>query len=537
MHPWIVIKLGGSSQSLEGYGALFRHIRNRIGDHRIAVVLSAVKGVTDKLINCGEADWRSASKIADEILGIHLSLMKKCGLEERTVTSLFRSFQHEVSAGLLPPGKRSNQSRINLLSYGELFSSYICYLFLQKHLDPGCDPLYLDTRWVMRTDHENDDGHGHLHQFCEFKFDRGKFVDLVGDGRVVVCPGFIASTPSGATCLLSRGGGDTSAAIVAHGLPSKVLEIWTDVNGMYSADPNRFPGARIIRDIGYEQAQELAAMGAKVLHPYCILPCMQKRIPIVIRNTYDCDRPEFTTIDGAGSRGGPYAITDQKGIVLFSVTSLNMWNNYGFVHDIFKVFSDLGINVNIITTSQFTISTTTDSTDRDALLRAKHRLSAKYQVEMTDHCSIVSIVGDQIHNEPFVDVAMDKLRRTGHRIHVIHYSANRLSVSFVIDTVHSDSVLIMLAEALERHLCDGERNAVPLTPVPGLQERNGGAIGDNPANGTACGVEPADPAHVENPSGISRNPVDSPPCNLPAPGKRRRAPALLGLVGLKDHFR
>ena len=182
-------------------------------------------------------------------------------------------------------------------------------------------------------------------------------------------------------------------ALIASSLLSDRYEVWTDVNGVFTADPNKIDNAQIIKEINYEQAQELSAMGAKILHPFSILPCKEKNIPIIIKNTFSHNSNNTCIHNIKNKINKLYAITDQHNVCVLKITSLNMWNNYGFVYDIFKEFSLLNMDVNIITTSQFSITTTTNEKDMSKIIKLEKVLSKKYNVEVFKDCSILSIVG------------------------------------------------------------------------------------------------------------------------------------------------
>src|SRR5262249_41477976 len=162
---------------------------------------------------------------------------------------------------------------------------------------------------------------------------------------VLVTQGFIASDEDTNTVLLGRGGSDTSAAYLAAKLRAQRLEIWTDVPGLFSADPRFTPTARLLRALHYDEAQELATSGAKVLHPRCILPARQYRIPL---HVYATQAPELlgTVLGAEGVDGGAQvkAVCTKKGITLVSMDSPGMWHQVGFLADAFQVFKSHGMS-------------------------------------------------------------------------------------------------------------------------------------------------------------------------------------------------
>ena len=176
-------------------------------------------------------------------------------------------------------------------------------------------------------------------------------------------------------------------------------------------------------------AQELSAMGAKVLHPYSIKPAEEKEIEIHIKNTYNSNNPG-TIISSTPSE--KIAVINQNNVNTFHIKSLNMWNNYGFVHDIFKDFSDLGIDVNIITTSQFVVSCTTDNNDIKKLMELYNKLSKRYEVKLFQKSNMITVVGNKIAlNNNFMEKLF--LVAKNYKVHITHFSSNHLSISFIVE--------------------------------------------------------------------------------------------------------
>ena len=180
-------------------------------------------------------------------------------------------------------------------------------------------------------------------------------------GQVVVTQGFIASDNEGNTVLLGRGGSDTSGAYFAAKLQAQRLEIWTDVPGMFSANPRSIPSARLLKALHYDEAQEIASNGAKVLHPRCILPVRQYGIPLYIHATQTPEL-EGTVISTAPGEGAAQvkAIALKKGITLISMESPGMWHEVGFLADAFKVFKDHGMSVDLVSTSETNVTVSLD---------------------------------------------------------------------------------------------------------------------------------------------------------------------------------
>ena len=254
-----------------------------------------------------------------------------------------------------------------------------------------------------------------------------------------ITQGFVCNTIDNKACLLTRGGSDTSASIFASKLNAKKMEIWTDVNGIYSGDPKTISNPKLIKYITYNLCQELAAMGAKVLHPYSIKPCQEKNIPILIRNTLDYNS-DYTVIgslsnlpiDENNKLEDSYIITNQNNITVFEIKSMDMWNQYGFLYHIFGLFSKCHIDVNIVITSQFSVSVTTNA-DSNKIYRVASLLEEKYVLTIYRNCTNVSIVNKDMRVNPYakqINDIIEKINR--HNIYIIHESSNHNSISYIM---------------------------------------------------------------------------------------------------------
>lgn len=413
---WKVLKFGGSSITKIGFDNIIdriKKIKELEENVQIMIVLSAKKNVTNLLIN----------KNYDIVKNIHNDFMNELDLNQDSKEIINKLYDF----------KKSNRS---IISLGEILSTSIFYEYLNsKVTNRLTTKLLYSTNFIKSKENFKDDAE--LYLSSEYYVDECILNAFLSYNSIYICQGFIGSTPDNRVCLMGRGGSDTTASLIANALNADCVEIWTDVNGMYTADPNKIKNSKIIEKINYDQAQELAAMGAKVLHPYCIIPCKLKNIPIFIRNTYDPYSKQVTHIMNY-NLNKTYAVTDQHNITVFNIESINMWNNYGFVYDIFKKFSKYSIDVNIITTSQFIISTTTDCSNKELLKNVFNELSEIYKVEIIYNCSIISIVGDSIKNKN-ISKALSISKK--YDIHMIHHSSNDLTLSFVVNKEDSIDLL------------------------------------------------------------------------------------------------
>ncbi len=403
-----VLKFGGTSQSVSTYKMILEIIKKE-PDTKFVIVLSAVKGITNKLLEFTESKNFSHW---DKIIEINDTLSK----ETLDYSCKFISDMKDKLWSL-------ENDKVEIVAMGEFFTTNILTDFLN---DKGVSTKFISSFDVIKSNMTNN---GLMYNKGEFTVDDAIIFETFKTNQVVVIPGFSGSSSDYKPCLLGRGGSDTTGAIIAAAVNASKYEIWTDVNGIYSCDPRIVSDAFIIDNIGYTSAQEIAAMGAKVIHPYCILPCAEKNIPIVIKNTFEPNAKVNTMIYNKNNNS-MYGVTIQNNVKVFKITSMNMWNNFGFVYDIFSIFKKYNVDVNIINTSQFNITTTTEDTNLENLLHVKNELEKKYTVELTFDNSIVSVVGENIKSYSRIGELFNHTKN--YDIILTSYSSNDMTLSWVV---------------------------------------------------------------------------------------------------------
>ncbi|MCH8134544.1 MAG: aspartate kinase [Proteobacteria bacterium] len=271
--------------------------------------------------------------------------------------------------------------------------------------------------------------------------------------------GFIASNSNGETVLLGRGGSDTSAAYFAAKLQATRLEIWTDVPGMFTADPRYVHSARLLAELHFDEAQELASTGSAVLHPRCISPLRRHKIPLFIRCT---SKPELpgTQVYAVTSEDEPQVkgISIRSDLTLIAMEGVDMWQEVGFLARAFECFSRNGVSVDLISTSETNITVSIDSANKLFEPAVEKKLIADLEalcrVRAIHNCAAVSLVGRKIHTIlPKLGDAL-KVFEDEH-IHLMCQAANDLNLSFVID---SDRGSRLLADLHESIIGSGRRN-------------------------------------------------------------------------------
>jgi aspartate kinase len=269
---------------------------------------------------------------------------------------------------------------------------------------------------------------------------------LVERHLIPVMGGFIGRTRDGATTTLGRGGSDYSAAIIGAAVGAREIQIWTDVDGMMTCDPRLIPGARVIERISYVEAAELAWFGAKVLHPKTIAPAVEKKIPVRVLNTHNVASPgTLVTEEGDQRDHGARAIALKRGVTVVHMTSNKMLGAHGFLARLFAIFEQLEVSVDLITTSEVSVSVTID--DRHNLPQLIEKLTPIAEVSVLDNQCIVAVVGRNLMKDSAVGARIfDSLR--GVPMAMFSLGTTGLNLSIVVDENEADRAVKSIHRAL-----------------------------------------------------------------------------------------
>jgi aspartate kinase len=327
-----------------------------------------------------------------------------------------------------------------IAAFGEQLSTRTFAAFLSVS---GVDATLVDARTVMRTDGRS--GSAQPVMDAVRALARRNLEPLLGPGRAVVTQGYVGATEAGLTTTLGRGGSDYSAAIFAAALESTECQIWTDVEGVLSADPRVVAEALPISELSFAEAAELAAFGAKVLHPATIQPAVEGKIPVTVRHT---QRPDgrFTTITSDVRSGRPVTALATRGpVTVLTVTSSRMLAQSGYLQRLFEVFGRLRVSVDLVATAEVSVSMTVDA---DAPLPALLReLSAFATVSAAEGRAIVAVVGERLKHTPGlgaqVFAALGDIN-----VEMISMGANEINLSLVVQQHQRTEALRRLHRAL-----------------------------------------------------------------------------------------
>lgn len=440
-----VLKFGGTSvANAENINKVIAIVQKSSQKEKTVLVVSALGGVTDQLL--------SAAKLAsngDELYAELLSVIEKRHLT--TVTELIPVARQssllsyvkkqcneieDICNGIFLLRELSAASKDRIMSFGELMSSSIISAKLSAE---GIENAWKDSRELIVTDLN----------YGNAKVDFEKSNELITgyfktvQGNLVVLPGFIASSPTKTTTTLGRGGSDYTAAIVAATIDAEILEIWTDVSGIMTADPNIVSNARIITHISYQEAMELSHFGAKVIYPPTIQPVLKRNIPVRVKNTFAPD-DEGTLIDSSAAHNGNIirGITSINNIALLGLEGSGMVGIPGFSKRLFEALAGASINVIMITqgSSEHSICVAVEESNAT---RAKEFIDKVFEQEITagqvdpliveTSLAIVAVVGDHMKNHPGISGKMfGALGRNGVNVRAIAQGSSERNISAVI---------------------------------------------------------------------------------------------------------
>ena len=451
---WLVLKFGGTSVSTAvNWHNIAQVLTKRAAEgFRPVVVHSALSGITDRLeALLAAALIGSHSVVLEQIERTHRSLAERLSIVPNPRFEEFVRELHELAGLVAERRSISDAARARVMAMGELLATTLGVEFLNAQ---GIGTVWVDARTVLRADERLNATHkaSLLSATCDFAPDANLQANWRSLQKVVLTQGFIAANAAGDTVLLGRGGSDTSAAYFAAKLRAARLEIWTDVPGLFSANPRAVPTARLLRELHYDEAQEIASNGAKVLHPRCVLPVRQYKIPL---HVYATQAPglEGTVISAnvADSAAQVKAIAIKKGITLVSMESPGMWHQVGFLADAFQVFKQHGLSVDLVSTSETNVTVSLDPSantlDGTALQGLTAALSELCRVEILGPCASLSLLGQNIRGILHELGSAFELFQD-QKIYLVTQAANDLNFTFVIDEAQGDRLVHQLHERL-----------------------------------------------------------------------------------------
>jgi len=439
--PLVVLKFGGRSVATARNWALIAELlKDRLAEGLTPVVVhSALAGISNALEALLEAAAAGSIEGLADIRTRHEALAGELNLDPALLGEHFNTLRQLID-GVRLVGEVSPRVHARVMATGELAATTLGAAYLKAQ---GLPVSWRDARTLLESSEQRNQTERarFLAATCSFEADVALRESLIGEPGFIVTQGFIARNSQGDTVLLGRGGSDTSAAYLAARLQARRLEIWTDVPGFFSADPKAVPSARLLRELHYREAQEIASAGGGILHPRRISPVRRSAIPLFLKCT---GHPEWegTVISDSVGEDTPQlkAISQRVGITLISMESMEMWHQVGFLADAFACFRNHGLSVDLISTSESNVTVSIDVganvTEESAVDAVAADLARLCRVNIIRDCAAITLVGRRIRTilhelSPVLEAFEEQ------KVHLLTQAANDLNLTFVVDSEHA----------------------------------------------------------------------------------------------------
>ncbi|HXS75856.1 MAG TPA: lysine-sensitive aspartokinase 3 [Terracidiphilus sp.] len=448
----VVMKFGGTS--VEDPTAINRTasiVAGRVAaGKQTVVVVSAMAKVTDLLLRAAASaalgDRTGALAISSRLRARHrdtaCALIKTPCDSSALCNHLEEEFDSldEILRGLAAILELTPRISDLIVSYGERLSSRI---IAAAFLEQGINAAHVDARNVIVTDSQFQKA-APIDALIEKRAEE-HLRSLLNDGKVAIMGGFIASNEEGITTTLGRGGSDFTGALVGGALSADAIEIWTDVDGIMTSDPRVCPDALRVKVISFEEAAELAYFGAKVLHPATILPAVKKSIPVFVLNSKNPSNEGTQITSVAPHCKSPFkSIAVKKKLSIIDVVASRMLMTHGYLKAIFDIFDKHQCPVDMVSTSEVSVSLTVDSNDKLPLIAAD--LSKLADVNYEGKKALVCLVGEDIRGQS--GMAAQVFTAIRHvNVRMISQGASEINMSFMVDEEDADEAVRSLHAA------------------------------------------------------------------------------------------
>lgn len=435
MNELNVLKFGGTSvKDAETIDKVFEIVSSNIGKQ--IIVVSAHSGVTNLLVDICNSKKESISLILSELLEKHSKISEELGIFNLVKDFISNELAEiDVITNYLP---LSPQLKDVVMSKGEILSSKIIHTYFEHK---GLKASHVDAREVMKTNSRFTNAELEFDLSCDIICNR--FTSEFESNDITVMGGFIASDEEGRPTTLGRGGSDYSAAVVASALSADELQIWTDVNGILTSDPRVINGVKKVRKLSYSEASELSFFGAKVLHPSTIHPAVKKGIPVRVKNTFNPTDDGTLVLSERSNIKMIKAIAFRKDVVTITICSNRMLGAYGFMSKVFQIFENLKIPVDIVTTSEVSISVTVNKSEYNPILEKE--LSVLGDVVVSYDNAIIAAIGEGIkHTAGIASRLFGALK--GINISMVSVGASEVNLSIVVKEADMQRAITLLHE-------------------------------------------------------------------------------------------
>ena len=434
----LVMKFGGTSvgtaDSIKEVVGIIRDYK----DKKPLVVVSALSKVTDMLIEAAKMAVNGEVSV-DDIRERHLDVIKHLELDAAILEPELKELGHALT-GVSYVKKLMPELYAVVVSFGERMSSKIIAAYARS---AGLNAAaYNAFDLGLKTDSNYEEAEVLPESYSLIPVSVGN----IGQDEVPIVTGFIAKDSSGSITTLGRGGSDYTASIFAAALNAEEVQIWTDVDGILSADPKIVPSAKTIKEISFSEAAELAFFGARVLHPKTVTPALNKNIPVRILNTFNRSSSGTVIVKNENDSELITAIACKRRISAINISSPKMLLAYGFMKKIFDAFARNKISVDVVSTSEVSVSITVDA--KYGLTGLLKELNALGAVNVAYDKASVSLVGSGLKNTPGIaGIIFGTLGEAGINVEMISMGASEINISFIVEEKNVEKAVKLLHKA------------------------------------------------------------------------------------------
>ena len=423
----VVMKFGGSSVA---DAERIRHVASIIKaykDEKPVVVLSAMGDTTDHLLEAANTAVEGKVDIS-RVEKLHRETAEKLGIKIEAIESLLKELT-QLLTGLSMLKELTKRTRDYLVSFGERMSVRMMAAYLENQ---GIPAKFYDAWDIGMTSDSNFMAAELLDEVWQTI---PEHLNSYKDGKTTEIPivtGFIAKDKKGNITTLGRGGSDLTATMIGSAMKAKEIQTWKDVDGILTADPRVVKDARPVPEVTYEEAAELAYFGAQVLHPRSMMPCLKSGVPVRVKNSYNIDSPGSIIVENhSGQVPKVTAITSVKNVTLIDINSTRMLGSAGFLAHVFNNFLKWGISVDVIATSEVSVSLTVNGKiDLTGLLQDLDHVA---DVEIQRNKSIVTIICDADHSSSILASGFGDLAKVGINVQMISQAAPKVNITVICD--------------------------------------------------------------------------------------------------------
>lgn len=434
----IIMKFGGTSVGdAERITNAANIVKSNIKRNPV-IVVSAVAKITDALIRLGkECAEGKGDKTLAYIKSTHYEILEQLHIDKNLINDDIKELENLVRK--TKSDKAIDEKALDhFQSFGERMSSKIVAKQLNKI---GINSKAFDS-WELGFLTDNEFGEAEPLETSYSSLNR----NIKNLNIVPVITGFIGKTENGEITTLGRGGSDYTAAIIGAAIKADEIQIWTDVNGVMSTDPKIVANARTIEKVSFAEASELAYFGARVLHPKTILPAMKKNIPVKVLNSFN-PKEKGTMIVSKGYKNSHAvkAIAHKKNIILINIDSTRMLGAYGFLERLFDIFYKYKKSVDVVSTSEVSVSLTIDSDDNiENIVRELKEIS---EVNVLRNKAIICVIGEGMRHTPGIaGRTFTALGKNKINIEMISQGASEINITFIVDGKDSEKAVKVLHE-------------------------------------------------------------------------------------------